>query len=40
MRAKKVGIQALKNKRPTPAQRKEWQNRITLAEQAQTKKSP
>ena len=36
-RAKKAGIEPLKSRRPTPAQRKEWQNKIILAEQAQVK---
>ena len=36
-RAKKAGIEPLKSRRPTPAQRKEWQNKIVLAEQAQVK---
>ena len=36
-RAKKVEIEPLKSRRPTPAQRKEWQNKIILAEQAQVK---
>ena len=31
-RAEKVGIEPLKNRRPTPAQRKEWQNLIVQAE--------
>ena len=35
--AEKVDIEQLKNRRPTPAQRKEWQNKIILAEQAQAK---
>ena len=33
-RAKKVGIEPLKSKRPTPGQRKEWQNKIVAAEKA------
>ena len=33
-RAKKVGIEPLKSKRPTPGQRKEWQNKIIAAEKA------
>jgi len=33
-RAKKAGIEPLKSRRPTPAQRKEWQNKIILAEQS------
>ena len=33
-RAKKVGIEPLKSKRPTPGQRKEWQNKIIVAEKA------
>ena len=36
-RAKKVDIEQLKSRRPTPAQRKEWQNKIILEEQAQLK---
>ena len=32
LRAEKVGIQPLKSRRPTPAQRKEWQNQIIQAE--------
>lgn len=31
-RAKKAGVQPLKSRRPTPAQRKEWQNKIIQAE--------
>ena len=31
-RAKAVGIEALKSKRPTPGQRKEWQDKIVAAE--------
>ena len=31
-RAEKVGVSPLKNRRPTPAQRKEWQNKIIQAE--------
>ena len=33
-RAKEVGIEPLKSKRPTPGQRKEWQNKIIAAEKA------
>lgn len=33
-RAKKVGIQPLKGKRPTPGQRENWQNKIVAAELA------
>jgi len=32
VRAKAVGIEQLKNKRPTPAQRKDWENSIVKAE--------
>ena len=32
MRAKKVGVEPLKNRRPTPGQRKEWQKKIIQAE--------
>ena len=32
LRAEKVGINPLKGRRPTPAQRKEWQNQIIQAE--------
>ena len=39
-RAEKVGIEMLKNRRPTPGQRKEWQKKIILEEQTQAKKSP
>ena len=39
-RAEKAGISPLKSRRPTPAQRKEWQNSIIQAEQTQIKKSP
>tara|TARA_Y100001963_G_scaffold128457_1_gene182754 strand:- start:46 stop:702 length:657 start_codon:yes stop_codon:yes gene_type:complete len=31
-RAKSVGVEPLKNKRPTPLQRKEWENKIIAAE--------
>ena len=31
-RAEKVGVSPLKSRRPTPAQRKEWQNKIIQAE--------
>ena len=31
-RAKKVGVEPLKNRRPTPAQRKDWEEKITKAE--------
>ena len=31
-RAEKVGVPQLKNRRPTPAQRKEWQNQVVQAE--------
>ena len=34
-RAKKVGIDPLKSRRPTPAQRKEWQRSIVQAESSQ-----
>ena len=34
-RAKKVGISPLKGRRPTPAQRKEWQRSIVQAESSQ-----
>ena len=33
-RAEKVGVPSLKSRRPTPAQRKEWQRKIILAEQS------
>ena len=33
-RAEKVGVLPLKNRRPTPAQRKEWQNKVVQAEMA------
>ena len=33
-RAKAVGVEPLKSRRPTPAQRKEWKKRIILAEEA------
>ena len=33
-RAKLVGVEPLKSRRPTPAQRKEWKKRIILAEEA------
>jgi len=33
-RAKAVGVEPLKSRRPTPGQRKEWQKRIILAEEA------
>ena len=33
-RAKKVGIKPLKGKRPTPGQRKSWQNKIIQAEES------
>ena len=39
-RAEKAGISPLKSRRPTPAQRKEWQRSIIAAENTQTKKSP
>ena len=39
-RAKAAGISPLKSRRPTPAQRKEWQRSIILAESAQSKQSP
>ena len=32
LRAEKVGIPPLKSRRPTPAQRKEWQNQVIQAE--------
>ena len=32
LRAEKVGIPPLKSRRPTPAQRKEWQNRVIQVE--------
>ena len=35
IRAKKVGIEPLKGRRPTPAQRKEWQRSIVQAESSQ-----
>ena len=35
-RADKVGVSPLKNRRPTPAQRKEWQNKIIQAEASKT----
>ena len=35
-RAKQAGITPLKSRRPTPAQRKEWQNKIIQAEQTQS----
>lgn len=35
-RAEKVGVSPLKNRRPTPAQRKEWQNKIIQAESSKT----
>ena len=35
-RAEKVGVSLLKNRRPTPAQRKEWQNKIIQAESSKT----
>ena len=35
-RAEKAGIKPLKNRRPTPAQRKDWQNEIIKAESSQT----
>tara|TARA_Y100000004_G_scaffold73298_2_gene82316 strand:- start:2771 stop:3427 length:657 start_codon:yes stop_codon:yes gene_type:complete len=35
-RAKKAGIKPLKNRRPTPAQRKDWQNKIIKAESSKT----
>ena len=31
-RADKVGVEPLKNRRPTPGQRKEWQSKIIQAE--------
>ena len=34
-RAEKVGISPLKSRRPTPAQRKEWQRSIVQAESSQ-----
>ena len=33
-RAEKVGVEPLKNRRPTPGQRKEWQDKIIAAEKA------
>ena len=36
-RGKKVGIEPLKGRRPTPAQRKDWQNSIIEAELANSK---
>ena len=33
-RAEKIGVPSLKSRRPTPAQRKEWQNKIIQAESA------
>ena len=35
-RAEKIGVEPLKNRRPTPAQRKEWQNKIIQAESSKT----
>ncbi len=35
-RAEKVGVSPLKSRRPTPAQRKEWQNKIIQAESSKT----
>lgn len=35
-RAEKVGLPPLKSRRPTPAQRKEWQNKIIQAESSKT----
>ena len=35
-RAEKVGVSPLKSRRPTPAQRKEWQNKIIQAESSTT----
>ena len=35
-RAKKAGVLPLKSRRPTPAQRKEWQNKVIQAEQTQS----
>ena len=37
VRAKKVGIEPLANRRPTPAQRAEWQRSIEEAESANSK---
>ena len=34
IREKKVGIEPLKGRRPTPAQRKDWENSIMEAENA------
>ena len=36
-RAKAVGVEPLKGRRPTPAQRKDWQEKIIQAELANTK---
>ena len=36
-RAKAVGVEPLKGRRPTPAQRKDWQDKIIAAELADTK---
>ena len=36
-RAKAVGVEPLKGRRPTPAQRKDWQEKIIAAELANTK---
>lgn len=36
-RAKAVGVEQLKGRRPTPAQRKDWQEKIIAAELANTK---
>ena len=35
-RAKAVGVEPLKGRRPTPAQRKDWQDKIIAAELANT----
>ena len=39
-RAEKVGVAPLKSRRPTPAQRKEWQRSIVQAESSNPKQSP
>ena len=37
-RAAKIGVSQLKSRRPTPAQRKEWQNKVIQAESASNPK--
>ena len=37
-RAEKIGVSQLKSRRPTPAQRKEWQNKVIQAESASNPK--